>query len=381
MRRAFFLALLAFLLLLPLVGLRLTEGEGSLRLLVDLPDLIGVAIVVGATVLLVQTLPKVRVPSVTLPRVPTRVVGLLLVAAALVFPLLPFADRYWLEILTLIFIYMLLGWGLNITIGMTGLLDLGYVGFYAIGAYAYGLIAEATGFGFWLTLPLAMLCAVSASLIVGLPTLRLRGDYFAIATLGFAEIVRLVATNWQTLTGGPSGLARIPRPTWLSEALPPAQRVVLLYYIALGCALGVLLFVRCLRSRQLGRVLEAVREDEIAASAVGIRVARAKLAAYALSGAIGALGGALFAARQGFISPESFTFAETALLLAIVVLGGAGSMLGIALSAILLVGLPEVFRELQDYRMLVFGIGLVALMIARPGGLFAQRRPQARLEP
>ncbi len=378
MKRLLIIAGLSFALLLPLIGLRLVDSDAGLQLIGDLPGLAGAVIAIVATVLLWQSRPRLQV-KLKLPTVDTRIVGGTLIAAALLFPLFPFADRYLMEIATLIFIYMLLGWGLNITIGLTGLLDLGYVAFYALGAYAYALLAINFELGFWIALPLSMFIGMAASLIVGIPTLRLRGDYFAIATLGFAEIVRLILINWQSLTGGPNGISRVPRPTWLGEALPPAERVLLLYYIALGLALAALLFVRWLRRRGMGRALEAIREDEIAASAVGIGVAKLKLAAYMISAALGAAAGALFAAKQGFISPESFTFAETAVLLAIVVLGGAGSALGVAVAAALLVGVPEAFRELQDYRMLAFGVGLVLLMIWRPGGLFAVRKPQVKL--
>ena len=421
MKRLLIIAGLSFALLLPLIGLRLVDSDTGLQLIGDLPGLAGAVIAIVATVLLWQSRPKgisgpaisdlikraVGIVSIvmaallsllpiaealqlhrkkqrtkssdTIPKINSKAVGILLAIAAVIFPLLPFADRYLMEIATLIFIYMLLGWGLNITIGLTGLLDLGYIAFYALGAYAYALLAINFELGFWTALPLSMLVGMAASLIVGIPTLRLRGDYFAIATLGFAEIVRLILINWQSLTGGPNGISRVPRPTWLGEALPPAQRVLLLYYIALGLALTALLFVRWLRRRGMGRALEAIREDEIAASAVGIGVAKLKLAAYMISAALGSAAGALFAAKQGFISPESFTFAETAVLLAIVVLGGAGSALGVAVAAALLVGVPEAFRELQDYRMLAFGIGLVLLMIWRPGGLFAIRKPQVKL--
>ena len=378
-RKILLLPLIVAALLLPLLGLRLTEDQGLLTLTTHWPLLLATTLAVTVVILVWQKLPRITLPAMSV-KISTRTAGMILALTALALPWLPFTDRYVLDITTLVFIYILLGLGLNITIGLTGLLDLGYVAFYALGAYATALLELQCGLSFYLALPIAMLIAAGASLIVGIPTLRLRGDYFAIATLGFAEILRLGLTNWQSLTGGPNGLSRIPRPG-LGEIMVPAQRVLFLYYLALAFVLLVLLFVRWLRRQKLGRQLEALREDEIAASAVGIGVARAKLIAYAFSAMIGAVGGALFAAKQGFVSPESFTFAETALLLAIVVLGGAGSTLGIVIAAILLVGLPELFRELQDYRMLAFGAALVALMIWRPGGLFAVRRPQARLKP
>lgn len=393
-------AVASFLLLLPLLGLRLSDTGTVLTVMPDgLLLMQGVAVALLLRGLYWLLKPQAAKLSIVF-RLPTRTTGIILFIVAAIFPFLPFTDRYLLDIATLVLTYILLAWGLNITIGMTGLLDLGYVAFYAIGAYAYALLALNLGIGFWLALPVSMLVAMLASFIVGIPTLRLRGDYFAIATLGFAEIVRIIVTNWQSLTGGPNGLSRIPRPALFDlsfDRVPPdgmrgfaetfglefdaIHRVIMLYYIGLTMAMLLLLGIRWLRRLPLGRAMEAVREDEIAAASVGINVARVKIMAYALSSAIGALAGAFFAARQGFISPESFTFMETAVILAVVVLGGAGSMLGPVLGAAVLIGVPELFRDLQDYRMLAFGAGMVALMVWRPGGMFALRRPQARLAP
>lgn len=393
-------ALLSLCLFLPMLGLRISDSGTVLSVNTDWGLLIGGVLSVVFVRALYFVL-RSRLPRVAF-KLPlnTRRAGIVLLGLAIAFPLLPFTDRYLLDVATLVLTYILLGWGLNLTIGMTGLLDLGYVGFYAIGAYSYALLALNVDLGFWLTLPVAMLISIVASLIVGIPTLRLRGDYFAIATLGFAEIVRIIATNWQSLTGGPNGLSRVPRPSLFGLSLErnpadgsinffdtfgleydPVTRVVVLYYIMLLMVGLLLLALRFLRRRPLGRAMEAVREDEIAAASVGINVARIKVIAYALSAAVGALAGAFFAARQGFVSPESFTFMETAVILAVVVLGGAGSSLGVVLAAMLLIGLPELFRELQDYRMLAFGVGMVALMVWKPGGLFAERQPQARLKP
>lgn len=398
-----FIILLAALLLMPLLGFRLSDTGTSLSVAADWPNYgMALAAIAGLAVLaLVWKRLNIKLPALPPLRFAnTRIAGTTLIALVLVFPFLPFADRYLIDIASLVMTYVLLGWGLNVTIGRTGLLDLGYVAFYALGAYAYALLAIDCGIGFWMALPLVMLIGVLASMIVGIPTLRLRGDYFAIATLGFAEIVRIFLVNWQSLTNGPSGISRIPRPSLFNLSFDrsppegqasfydffqldfdPSARVMWLYYIGLLLCALVLLALRWLKTMPLGRAFEAVREDEIAASAVGINVARVKIASYALSSAIGALAGAFFAARQGFVSPESFTFMETAVILAVVVLGGAGSSLGTVIAAALLIGVPELFRELQEYRMLAFGAGMVVLMIWRPGGLFALRRPTVRLLP
>lgn len=298
---------------------------------------------------------------------------LMLMAFALPFSFL--SSRYLLDVLTLIFTYVILAYGLSLVVGMVGLLDLGFVAYYAIGAYTYALLAQYAGIGFWQALPLVMLVAACVSGVLGLIVLRLRGDYYAIVTLGFAEILRIVILNLVSITGGPNGMSGIARPTFFGIVFAPMDRVIFLYYVALAFVIVIYLVLKRIRALPLGRAFEAVREDERAAEALGIPLTRTKLAATMLAAAIGALAGAFFATRQGFISPESFTFTESALVLAIVVLGGAGHMLGLIVAALFLVGLPEVFRELQDYRMLAFGAGMVLIMILRPAGLFSRRAP------
>lgn len=383
----FFVTLLC---LAPLVGIRIVEDGAALRLGADWAALFLAASVVtlariGLAGLNVQPLKKDYNP---------RALGPVLLLLALALPFLPFTDRYLLDTTTMVLTYVMLAWGLNVTIGKSGQLDLGYVAFYAVGAYGYALLALNFGISFWAALPLVVIVGVAASMVIGLPTLRLRGDYFAIATLGFAEIVRVLLINMQDITGGPNGLTRVPRPDLFglsfdrvvgSGVMPfgeffglpfdPMHRVVFLYYLILGLVLLTWLVLRFVSRIPYGRAMEAVRDDEIAAMAVGINVTRIKLFAYGLAAAIGAVAGAFFAARQGFVSPESFTFMETAMLLAIVLLGGAHNPLGAVLAAAIVVGLPELFRALQDYRMLVFGLGMVVLMIVRPGGLFCARLP------
>jgi branched-chain amino acid transport system permease protein len=339
----------------------------------------------------------------TLPAIPSNhgfynKILLVLLALVVVLPFTPFSSRYVLDVITLILTYMVLAYGLNLVVGLTGLLDLGFAAFYGLGAYAFALLALQLGLNFWVALPISALIAGCFALLIGMTVLRLRGDYFAVVTLGFAEILRIVLLNWVSLTGGPNGINGIARPTLFGlsfDRVPAAgltsfhdffrlefsstTRVLFLYYLVL--TLVVLVHFFCVRLRQLplGRAFEAMREDERASEAVGINLTRTKLAAYVIAACLGGAAGAFFATRQGFISPESFTFLESALVLAVVVLGGMGHPLGLACAAIFLVGLPEIFRELQDYRMISFGAGMVIIMLLRPSGLFASRQPAIKL--
>jgi branched-chain amino acid transport system permease protein len=303
-------------------------------------------------------------------------------------------NRYLLDLAILIATYTMLGLGLNIVVGLAGLLDLGYVAFYAVGAYSYALIAQNFGLSFWLCLPLAGILAAFAGILLGFPVLRLRGDYLAIVTLGFGEIIRLVLLNWQQLTGGPNGISGIPRPSFFGLPFDasehgfaatfglnysPTHRFVFLYYLILALALLTNWVTLRLRRLPIGRAWEALREDEIACRALGINTTTTKLTAFAMGAMFGGFAGAFFATRQSFISPESFTFMESALVLAIVVLGGMGSQLGVAVAATVMLGGFEVFREFDQYRMLVFGAAMVAIVIYRPRGLVATRTPSVSL--
>jgi branched-chain amino acid transport system permease protein len=326
-------------------------------------------------------------------------VGPVILGVAVVLPFLPWIDRRLLDIATLVATYIMLGWGLNIVVGLAGLLDLGYVAFYAVGAYSYALLALHFDLGFWVCLPFAGIMAAFAGILLGFPVLRLRGDYLAIVTLGFGEIVRIILLNWYQFTKGPDGLSGIPRPTFfglpMAREAPdggatfhsffgleysPIDRVIFLYYLALALALVTNLFTLRIRKLPVGRAWEALREDEIACRSLGVHPRNTKLTAFAIGAMFGGFGGSFFATRQGFVSPESFTFLESAIILAIVVLGGMGSQIGIVLAAILLIGLPEVFRELNQYRMLAFGLAMVAIMTWRPRGLLAHREPTVRLD-
>jgi branched-chain amino acid transport system permease protein len=327
----------------------------------------------------------------------TRYVGPILVVIAIIVPFtgIPFTDlegRKLLGILTFILLYVMLGWGLNIIVGLAGLLDLGYVAFYAVGAYSYALLATTFGWSFWVCLPLAGVLAAFFGIILGYPVLRLRGDYFAIVTLGFGEIVRIVLNNWSPVTNGPNGINNIPRPSFfgyvfernpaenetafhqlLGIAYDPIHRFIFLYFLILVLALIVNLVSQRLRRLPIGRAWEALREDDVACQSLGLNRTTLKLAAFATSATFGGFAGSFFASYQGFINPESFTFIESAIILAIVVLGGMGNQLGIVVAAFLIIGLPEFFRDLDLYRMLVFGLCMVGIMVWRPRGLLAHR--------
>ncbi len=319
-------------------------------------------------------------------------------AAAIVWPFLPFSSRYLVDLATTVLIYIMLGWGLNIVVGLAGLLDLGYAAFYAVGAYSFALFAQTFHLGFWQALPVSGLLAAAAGILLGFPVLRLRGDYLAIVTLGFGEIVRIVLRNWSSVTGGPNGINNIPRPTFfnlpLAVSAPPGettfaqffgisyapeQRLIFLYFVILALALATNFVTLRLRRLPIGRAWEALREDEIACRSLGINPTMVKLSAFSTGALLAGFAGAFFATRIGFISPESFTFQESATVVAIVVLGGRGSQLGIVLAAIILVTLPEFGREFAQFRMLLFGAAMIAIMIWRPQGLLALRMPSIRL--
>jgi len=326
--------------------------------------------------------------------------GWILIVAAIALPFAPFSDQKTMDLAVLILTYVMLGWGLNIVVGLAGLLDLGYVAFYAVGAYTYALLSTEVGLSFWVVLPVAGMVAASFGILLGFPVLRLRGDYLAIVTLGFGEIIRLVLINWVDLTHGPDGVRSIPGPTFFGAVfaetasaghqtfsemmgLPfsSTQRLIFLYYIILVLALATNLFTQRMRRLPVGRAWEALREDETACRALGINPTSTKLTAFAIGAMFAGFAGSFFAAKQRFVSPESFVFIESAIILAIVVLGGMGSQIGVVLAAALLIGLPEWFRELGSYRMIAFGLAMVLIMVFRPRGLIAHREPSLRLHP
>ncbi len=313
---------------------------------------------------------------------------------AVVFPFLPFTDRYFMDVAIMILTYIMLGWGLNIVVGLAGLLDLGYVAFYAVGAYSYALIATTFGWSFWICLPLAGVFAAFFGILLGFPVLRLRGDYLAIVTLGFGEIIRIILINWYEVTNGPDGITGIPRPSFFGLPFKRSpdegetsfhlffnleystmHRIIFLYYLILVLALITNYFTLKIRKLPVGRAWEALREDEIACKSLGVNPTNTKLTAFAIGAMFGGFAGSFFATRQAFISPESFTFIESAIIVAIVVLGGMGSQTGVVLASIFLIGITEMFRDLEQYRMIAFGGAMVLIMVFKPKGILANRKP------
>jgi branched-chain amino acid transport system permease protein len=317
---------------------------------------------------------------------------------------LKWVDNFGIQIL----IYVMLAWGLNIVVGLAGLLDLGYVAFYAVGAYSYALLSSHFGLSFWLLLPLSGILAGLWGIILGFPVLRLRGDYLAIVTLAFGEIIRLVLINWTDVTQGTFGVSGIPKATLFGisfDASPngfaklfglpmsSAYYKIFLFYLILAlCLLTAFVTIR-LRRMPIGRAWEALREDEIACRSLGINTVATKLTAFATGAMFGGFAGSFFAVRQGFVSPESFVFMESAVVLAIVVLGGMGSLVGIAIAAVLMIGGTEILREMsflkaifgpdftpELYRMLLFGVAMVIVMLFKPRGFVGTREPTAFLK-
>ncbi len=325
-----------------------------------------------------------------------RLLWCFIIAGALIFPFL--GSRSQIDLATLVLIYVMLGLGLNIVVGLAGLLDLGYVGFYAVGAYTYAMLAQYFGIGFWTGLVAAGIMAAFFGFILGFPVLRLRGDYLAIVTLGFGEIIRILLNNLTDITGGPRGIGSIPKPTlfdlefsrrasegsqtfheFFGIAFNSNHRVMFLYLLALVLVLITVFVINRLIRMPIGRAWEAMREDEIACRALGMNPTNIKLSAFTIGATFAGFAGSFFAARQGFISPESFTFIESAIILAIVVLGGMGSQIGVILAAIVMTVLPEMAREFNEYRMLLFGLMMVLMMIWRPQGLLPMKRTHVEL--
>jgi branched-chain amino acid transport system permease protein len=422
-------ALVAFAIAAPIMGLQTTASPGGLTLEQHWGRVaIAVAVVFFGRLALElfvwgrqnkAAAPARPVFSLTNTIAPyTKYFGVALLAFALALPFMPFSDRYILDLAILIITYIMLGWGLNIVVGLAGLLDLGYVAFYAVGAYSYALLSTVyfpmwlpewvMPWAFWLALPIAGILAALWGIVLGFPVLRLRGDYLAIVTLAFGEIIRVVLINWYTFTGGPNGISDVPRPTFFgipfdtSEngfaatfGLEPASiyRIIFLYYIILMLALLTNFVTLRLRKLPIGRAWEALREDEIACRSLGINTTNTKLTAFAIGAMFGGFAGAFFATRQGFVSPESFVFMESALILAIVVLGGLGSQIGVVIASIVMIGGFEAFRNLEflkgifgpdfdppQYRMIVFGLAMVAIMVWRPRGLVSKREPSIFLK-
>ena len=406
LKKSLISALVALVLFSLMIGIRTEAGpEGQLIYWTRFGDLAALVAAVFFGSIIVELLRQWIGPSKTISLLPEsasstiatlrRFLAPALLVFTLLVPVIFYDQRYILDLGILVLTYVMLGWGLNVVVGLAGLLDLGYVAFYAVGAYSYALLATTFGLSFWVCLPLAGILAAFWGVLLGFPVLRLRGDYLAIVTLAFGEIIRLILLNWQHVTGGPNGITGIPRPSFFGIPLTntddglaamlgiefsATHRVVFLFYLILALALLTNWVTIRLRRLPIGRAWEALREDEVACRSLGINTTTTKLTAFATGAMFGGFAGAFFATRQGFISPESFTFQESALVLAIVVLGGMGSQLGVALAALAMIGGFELFRGLEQFRMLVFGGAMVLLMIWRPRGLIGHRAPSVYLE-
>jgi branched-chain amino acid transport system permease protein len=369
-----------------LIGLQFVAVD--VGLLLTRIGLIGLVVVVGR-----------KLFGDYLPALPyAAIFGGLFILGALALPIIsevfiPQQSRYLLDQAIVVVTYVMLGWGLNIVVGYAGLLDLGYVAFYAVGAYSFALLAYYFDLSFWECLPLAGLLAATWGMILGFPVLRLRGDYLAIVTVAFGEIVRLVLINWVDFTGGPNGVSNIPRPSFFGIpfdrgeggfasvfgiAFSPIHRIIWLYYIILILALVTGAVTARLRRLPIGRAWEALREDEIACRSLGINTTNTKLTAFACGAMFAGFAGSFFATRQGFISPESFNSLESFIILAVVVLGGLGSQIGVVMAVIFLNTVFEL-RELEQYRMLIVGLSMVLIMVWKPRGLISTRRPSVLL--
>lgn len=314
-------------------------------------------------------------------------------ALALIYPIMPFADEYFLHVLTLVLVYMILAMGLNIVPGFCGLLDLGFVGFYGIGAYTSGLLTVHYGISFWWIVPLAALNGALWGVLLGAPTLRLTGDYFAIVTFGFSELVVLFLTNEIWLTRGPLGLPGIDpiiinlefiNEAWYYEFFGEEPY----FYLAILMVAFVYFLLKRVEDSRLGRAWFAIREDPLAASSCGVNILNYKVIAFAISAAVGAIGGAFFARWHMFLSPDMFKFWESFLVLCMVVLGGLGNLNGALIGAVIMVSLGEVLREVlpalgmpPEVRFLAYGLVMVLIMRFKPAGFFPNIASSSKSNP
>ncbi len=422
---ALFCAGLTVILAFPILGLNL-EHKGTSLVVTGADNWTLIGVLVAALIVFVTQLLKSQIKATyqavkpnfggLIQRLPgedkrkliSKLVLIALIIAALVLPF--FTSRQWPDIATLVLIYVILGLGLNVVVGLAGLLDLGYVAFYAVGAYSYALLSQYFGWSFWACLPIGTLLAATFGLLLGFPVLRLRGDYLAIVTLGFGEIIRILLNNFTSITGGPNGIGNIPKPSlpfiqfepnfeivWLEFGrratdggvpfhkffdLPydSSLKVIVLYLIALALAVITILIIQRLIRMPVGRAWEALREDEIACRSLGLNRTAIKLSAFTIGASFAGFAGSLFAARQGFINPESFIFWESVIILAIVVLGGMGSQIGVMIAAAIVVLLQELTAEFDEYRLLAFGAIMVLMMIWKPQGLLPMKRPHIKLK-
>jgi branched-chain amino acid transport system permease protein len=423
--------IITFLILTPIVAIKTTLDQGALAFSSRWPLVFLLTAIVVAGRLLFHLFVWNRVETTKPARASTptlaifsqigKYIGPIMLVIALLLPFIahmfPASDKRIIDLAIYVLTYIMLGWGLNIVVGLAGLLDLGYVAFYAVGAYAYALLstiylpewfgAGVVPWAFYLTFPLAGLLAATWGVILGFPVLRLRGDYLAIVTLAFGEMIRLVLVNWFAFTNGPQGI-QVPKATFFGLPFKddpngfaaffgiPYDRIhfyIFLYYVILALALLTFVVTNRLRRLPIGRAWEALREDEIACRALGINTTSTKLTAFAIGAMFGGFAGSFFAARQGFVSPESFVYLESAIILAIVVLGGLGSQIGIVFSAIAIMGSFELFREMSflkailpegtdpiQFRMLAVGLAMVLMMRFKPRGFVSKRDPTVYLK-
>lgn len=297
------------------------------------------------------------------------------------FVFFPFVDRnaYHVDLMTNVGIYVLLAMGLNVVVGFAGLLNLGYAAFFAIGAYTYAFLNLNLHWPFWCALPVSGVVSMLFGLVIGIPSIRVRGDYLAITTLGFGEIVRIAFNNLSEWTGGPNGLLGIARPS-LGFFKFSVSAVPYFYLVLFLVAVTAYLLFRMSDSK-IGRALVAIREDELAASCMGVPTLRIKLLAFGLSAFIGGIAGCVYASKQTIVTPDSFDFVLSVLILAMVVLGGMGNIWGAAIGALVLGILPELLRGFAAYRMLIFGVLMILMMIFRPQGILGSQLIRRELRP
>jgi len=311
-----------------------------------------------------------------------KVKPVLLIAISLFIVSFPFiTSMYQTSIMTTALMYIVLGLGLNIVVGLGGLLHLGYAAFYAVGAYTYALLNYHFGLSFWICLPIGAGLATIMGILLAIPVLRLRGDYLAIVTLGFGEVIRIVLENWNALSFGPSGIANIPRPGFFGMHMKLQTATIYIYFIMIAMVVFTIFVVRRLENSRMGRAWIAMREDEIASESMGIDITKSKITTFAIGAFWAGMVGVIFAAKTTFINPASFTLWESVMILCVVVIGGMGSIVGVVVGALILILLPEYLRAFSEYRMLLFGAILVIMMVFRPGGIISNIRKKYKFEP
>ncbi len=389
--KAGIVALWFMVLTFPLMGVQINTVESTINIRWERVFTMGIGTFVLAILWHIcferkaQGLPMIPLPtslttaSTTLTNNPLfkRGTPIVLLAVMLIMPWV--SSMYQSNIMISAMLYVILALGLNIVVGIAGQLVLGYVAFYAVGAYTYALLNQFFGMGFWVCLPLGGLVAVIFGLMLGFPVLRLRGDYLAIVTLGFGEIVRIFLQNWSDITGGPRGISNIPPPDFFGMKMDLSMTTTYIYYLVLVAVLITILIISRIKNSRVGLALQALREDEIAAQAMGIDITRVKLSAFALGSCWAGFAGVIFAAKTSFINPASFTFMESAMILSMVVLGGMGSISGVIIAAFILILAPEYLRAFSEYRLLIFGAVMVLMMIFRPQGLVTSEQRKYRV--